>query len=445
MQNFFVKNKSIVTFLILEIVALTAFNFGNIGYIFGLAGSLLALIGLAFYVGISKNYCELLWILIPFAVLLGVSSLGAFNAYSKIYSNGISKLSNISLFLSLPLFLILGFCVRKFKDTKPKTVLFVVGGGFAAITLFGLFSTIIQYGFFYSLIYKSTPNYFYNGMPYDVTKEMFWLTGFEFSEVFIEYGSLFAILCAAFVPGLLFISPIKERNDFIICAAIGGVGLLTLAVIPNLKALIILAIIVALAAAYKFLREYKILLISLGILIVFVVLLGVTFYTMAIINAASGFKFGGILNRVFVSNRIITESTNVLQTLFKKKNGELINLFGFTSTLENEKVIIAETNIFEMELLKEIGLVGAYIFIGFVIFMGHFLYKYLRKSKDSDFIKVSLIAMVLCFFAFESVSHILKIGPHSETYTPFLRNPALLVIIFIFGYTFIAPGEEENE
>ena len=48
MQNFFVKNKSIVTFLILEVVALTAFNFGNVGHIFGIAGAVLAIFAALF-------------------------------------------------------------------------------------------------------------------------------------------------------------------------------------------------------------------------------------------------------------------------------------------------------------------------------------------------------------------------------------------------------------
>ena len=58
-DNFFVKNKSIITFLILEVVALTAFNFGNISYIFGLAGFLLALVGAFFGFEVIKDKKEL--------------------------------------------------------------------------------------------------------------------------------------------------------------------------------------------------------------------------------------------------------------------------------------------------------------------------------------------------------------------------------------------------
>ena len=197
-DNFFVKNKSIITFLILEVVALTAFNFGNISYIFGIAGAVLAVFGCLFACGISKNKNEFLWLILPVGILFLISGFGSFNGFSKSFS----AVGNISLFLSLPAFLALGFSLRKLNDVKPKTTLFIVGGGLAAITLFGLFSTIFEYGFFYSVRFKETPNYYYNGIPYDITKEMFWLSGFEFGEVYIEYGSLFAVLCASFLPGL---------------------------------------------------------------------------------------------------------------------------------------------------------------------------------------------------------------------------------------------------
>ena len=220
-ENFFVKNKSILTFLILEVVALTAFNFGNISYIFGLAGAFLAIVGVFFVLEVEKDKKKLVWIALPVGLLLVISLIGSFNEFSK----GFSILSNLSLLFALPAFLALGFFLRKLNDVKTRTVLLVIGGAFAALTLFGLFSTLIEYGFFYKLLYKDKPNYYYNGIPYDVTKEMYWLSGFSFTEVYIEYGSLFAVLTASFLPGLLFISPKQERNNFIICAAIGGVGL----------------------------------------------------------------------------------------------------------------------------------------------------------------------------------------------------------------------------
>ena len=441
-DNFFVKNKSILTFLILEIVALTAFNFGNAGYIFGLAGVLLAVFGMFFVYNIEENKKKLLWLLLPFGLLLLVSAIGSFNGFSKNFS----LLSNISLLLSLPAFLILGFVIRKLNDVKPKIVLLVVGGGLAAITFFGLASTIIQYGFFYSLIYKSKPLYFFDGWPYDVTKEMYWLNGFSFGEVFIEYGSLFALLCASFLPGLLFVSPKKERNEFIVGSVIGGIGLLTLLIIPNWKALVILVLASVFAFAFKFLKNHKKVQKILEISFVSLVGLGIIFFVIALINAATGFKFGGFLERIFEKNAVMLKCQETLKMLFYKDfNGAHTNLFGLAPYEYNKDAVLEETGIFEVQLLKEVGVLGTFIFIGFVLVMGYFLFNYIKKSKDEDSVKSINVTMLLAFFLFETLFFIASYKVHDEgSYTPFLRSPTLLVMLFLFGYTFI-PLEKEGE
>ena len=441
-DNFFVKNKSIITFLILEVVALTAFNFGNISYIFGLAGAFLAIVGCFFAYEVSKQKKEFLWLLLPVGILFLVSGIGSFNSYSKSFSS----IGNISLFLSLPAFLALGFFIRKLEDVKPKTVLFAVGGGLAAITLFGLFSTLIEYGPFYSLIYKNTPNYYYNGIPYDITKEMFWLSGFEFGEVYIEYGSLFAILCASFLPGLLFISPKKNRNDFIICALIGGIGILTLLIIPNLKAILVVALASSFAFILKFLKNHKKVQEIMGISFLAIVGLSILFFIFALTNAALGFKFTGILDRIFVSNRIMLKTQPVFEALFAKVDGQMVNLFGLQSYVYNERVLLTETSIFEVELLKEVGLFGTILFLGFVIIMGYFVWKYIKTGKDDDSVKSIVVVLLLSFFVTASMFNAVIIAPHNDvSYNPFLRSSLLLVVLFLLGYVYRAPTKEEEK
>lgn len=435
-NNFFVKNKSILTFLILEVVALTAFNFGNISHIFGIAGGVLAILGIFAVLGIEKDKKSLIPFLIPVGLLLVVSLLGSLNAFSK----GFTVTSNIGLALSLPGFFILGFVLRKFEDVKTKTVLFVVGGAIAAVTLFGLFSTIVEYGFFYRLIYKNTPNYYFDGAPYNVTKEMYWLVGFGFTEVFIEYGSLFAILSASFLPGLLFLSPKRERNEFIICALFGGIGLATLLVLPNFKAIAIFAIVSAFAFIYKFLWKNEKAKKIIGISFISLLGLAVLFFIIAIINVGVGYKFTGILNRLFVQNRFMLKVTPVIEALFKKGN-----FFGIAPLAIYDEVIKLESNMFEVQLLKEVGLIGTILFGLFLVSMGYFILQYLKKSKDSDYLKNIFIVMVLVFFVYESLFNIVLLEPHTETYDAFLRNPTLLVMLFVLGFIFVAPDKKEEK
>ena len=442
MKDFFVKNKSIVAFLILEIVALTAFNFGNVSHIFGLAGGVLAILAIVFAIFISENKKSFLPLLIPVGLLLVISFSGSLNAFSK----GFSKLSNLSVLLSLPGFMVLGFALRKFNDVKPRIVLIVVGAALAGITLFGLFSTLIEYGFFYTLRFKSTPNYYYNGIPYDVTKEMYWLSGFSFGEIYIEYGSLFAILCASFLPGLLFLSPKKDRNDFIITAGIGGVGLLSLILLPNFKALIILVVISLFALVYRFLRNNKKATKIIGILFISGVGLAVLFFIISIVNAAVGYKLPGILNRIFVENRIMQKVTPIYNALFAKHNGKLVHLFGINPIYSSGDLVVwQDSNVFEVELLKEIGLLGTFVFGAFLVVMGYFIYHYLKQSEDENHIKVIFITILLGFFIYESFFNTIVIAPHEQTYEAFLRTPTLLVMLFIFGYIFTAPFKKEEQ
>ena len=439
MQNFFVKNKSIITFLILEVIALTAFNFGNVSQIFGLAGGILAIAAMVFVVFITENKKSLIPVAIPAGLLLVISLMGSLNPFSK----GFPLLSNLSLAVALPGFFLLGFALRKFNDVKPRTVLLVAGGALAAITLFGLFSTVIEYGFFYKLIYKETPFYYYNGSPYDVTKEMYWLSGFKMGEVYIEYGNLFAVLCASFLPGLLFLSPKKDRNDFIICASIGSVGLLTLLVIPNFKVLAIVAIASAFAFIYKFLKNNKKAMKIIGICFVTGLGLGVLFFAVSLINAAAGYKLPGILNRIFVQNRIMIKVTPIYDALFTKVEGKLVHFFGAnTAYYSGDLVVWKESNIFEVELLKEIGLLGTILFGLFVVMMGYFVYHYLKRSDDHDYVKTIFVVLLLSFFIYETFFNVVSIMPHEEVFDAFLRTPTLLIVLFVFGYIFTIPTKE---
>ena len=430
-----------MTFLILEVVALTAFNFGNVSHIFGIAGAVLAIFGAFFVLSLTEDKKSLLSVFIPVGLLFVISLWGALNQFSK----GFSVLSNISLIVSLPAFLLLGFFIRKLNDVKTKTVLLVVGGALALITLFGLFSTVIEYGFFYRLIYKNTPNYYYDGIPYNVTKEMFWLSGFSFGEVYVEYGSLFAILTASFLPGLLWLSPKKERNEFIICAVIGGIGLLTLLVLPNFKAIIVLLVASLFAVIYRFLKNNKKVLKISGISFVSVLGLAVLFFAISIINAAAGYKFGGFLGKLFAQNRFMTNVTPVYDALFTKVGGKLVNFFGLTPSVINESVTWLESGVFEVQLLKELGLIGTLLFGAFLVIMGYFMLHYLSKGEDQEYSKGIFVVMILSFFIYETFFNVVSIAPHEESYSAFLRSPALLVILFIFGYIFTLPGKKEDQ
>ena len=173
-----------------------------------------------------------------------------------------------------------------------------------------------------------------------------------------------------------------------------------------------------------------------------VVGLGILFFILALVNAAIGFKFGGILARVFVNNEIMANPSKVFAAIFQK-GGK--NILGLQPYVSNDSTLLTDTHIFEVELLKEVGVPGAFLFIGFVLMMGYFMYKYIRKSEDSKQVKTTLIIMILSFFAFASFSWASIIAPHNElSYVPFLRSSLLLVMLFLLGYIYMPPVAEKE-
>lgn len=440
--SFFTKYKSLISFLMVEIVALLAFNFGGSGNsvssILMLFGVLIAIGGVIFLIGMTKEKKTLLYLIPPVFILMCISGIASFNEFSKIFSS----FSNIVLFLALPSAFIIGVCLRKFADFKMSTIILIIGGVFALLTLICLISTLASYGFFYSLKFKDTPFYFYNGEVSDVTKEMFWLNGFKFTETSIGHGSLYALLAASFLPGLLFVSYKKNKNEFLLTLLIGAVGLLALIVLPNIKAIVILLVSSIGAVIYKFGKNSEKTWKITGISLISLVSIVVLFFILSLVNVAIGYKFPGFLNKLFVTNGIMKNVTPVMELVLGNK-GE--NLLGIIPYEINQSTIFINTGIFEVELLKEIGVIGTFIFLAFGLEMFYFLFRYMRKKNDSDNIKVIVLTLLLSFFIYSSLSNEIFPYIHDELALTFLRNPLVFVILFFFGFMFYAEESKEKK
>lgn len=448
-KNFLNKNKSIVGFLILEILALVSFTFANTNDVLVIIGALISMAAFVF-VFITSSEKEEYYKLIPVVCLLFIiSGIAAFGGLRTSFS----WVSNIAVFFGLPSFFSLGFFARRLTDVKLIHVLLAIGFGFAAITLISTISTWIEYGVFYSLIYKikGVTNYYYNGVPYDVTKEMNWFIGFKFSEVSIEYGGLFALISATFLPGLLFINRKENRNEFISILAIGGVGLISLITIPNFIALLVLVIASAFAFIYKFLFKMKKLCFSLGIVVVCIIGIGFLFYGLSILNAAVGFKF---LNRIFVNNGLMKDSADVLKAAFAKNEaGQMLNILGFDlnadptfATMNRlDTLLLTNTGIFEYQIIKEVGIIGTVLFMLFLLGLIYFVYKYIKEENDGGEVKVITVVMLLAFFAFSTFKNdILPQTHNSENYIAFLRSAPLMIMMFVMGLVYFVPSKKEK-
>ncbi|MBQ0008813.1 MAG: hypothetical protein KBS97_00815 [Firmicutes bacterium] len=445
-SSFFSKYKSIITFLILEILALVSFTFANINEVFYIITTVLTICAFlfAFFTNNDrKDYLKLIPVVAGLFIISGIAAFGGF-------SHSFSLLSNVATFFALPSFFALGFFARRIGDIKFEHILLAIGFGLAAITLVGTITTWIQYGPFYAQIHKAKPIYFYDGVAYNATKEMGWLMGFRISEVAIEYGSMFAIMCAVFLPALLFIKIKEQRNLFICSAVIGGIGFISLLTIPNWKALIFLVIASLFAFVYKFLKEKKLVCNILYYIVVGIVGLGVVFFLLTILNAGIGFKFTGIFNKVMCNNFIMRPATNTLSAAFAKDiNGVPFNLFGYD--LSNQAAYIIGLNaiveeptlIFEYEVIKEVGVIGLVFVLAFFVTMFVFVTKYVKHNEDNAFVKNVIIMMLIAFLLLASFGYNVKSEPHNlNVYQPFLRSVPFMIALFLFGFTYFAPNKQ---
>lgn len=444
-KSFVQEYESIGSFLILELLALVSFGLGGVNVIFEYAGFVIALIATLFA---FKNYSKedlkpILYIGIPlFLMAIFVS----FGKYFETYSFA----ANLGCFLSIISFLAMGLSARRLKSFSAKNALYCIGAGLALLTLIGMVITWIQYGIFYSLIYKGTPNYYYNGELYSVTKEMGWLNGFKIVEISQNYGALFAVLCACFLPALLFISPKENKVQFIVFAVIGGIGLLALISIPNFIALIFVALSFASALFYKYLRENKLALkiLNYAILIIFGFAI-VVFIFMLLNNSVSGIQSmianNGFLNKVFNTNHIASSINPILEAALKP-----FNLFGI-NTLQYingykipDSVILSSSGIFEAEIIKEGGIIAFIMFVIFVVFAFSSLARYLKHSKDDNYIKVIFLSLIVGFVTYLTFfNETFPLTHNNKTYFPFTRSLPFLIILFIVGYTILPLGKNE--
>ena len=446
LSGFFNKYKSIITFLILEILALVSFTFANINEVFYLITAALSICAFVFAFFINndrKDFFKLVPVVAGLFIISGITAFGGFG-------HSFSTLSNVATFFALPAFFSLGFFARRLGGLKIEHVLLAIGFGLAAITLVGTITTWIQYGLFYTEVHKAKPVYFYEGTAYNAIKEMGWLMGFRITEVAVEYGSLFAIMCAVFLPALLFIKIKEQRNLFICSAVVGGIGFISLLTIPNWKALIFLVVASAFAFIYKFLKEKKTVCKVLYYVVVGVVGLGVLFFLITILNAAIGFKFTGFFNKVLCDNSIMRAATNTLTgAVATNLSGMPYNLFGFDLSnpaapiIGLSSIVEEPTMIFEYEVIKEVGLVGLLFVLALFAAIFVFVTRYVKSSKDNAFTKNVIVMMLVAFALLATFGFNVKIEPHNlNVYQPFLRSVPFMIALFLFGFTYFVPENE---
>ena len=456
---------SLFKFLIMELLALVCFMLGNANIVFYIVGTILTiLVGLSVVNKFSKS--ELPSLITIFVPILLISIFVSFGNFSS--SAGIA--TNLFTFLGINAFFLLGIIFRRLSKNDISKVLICIYSGFALIVFISLFYTWIRYGLFYTLIYKNTPIYYYDGELFNITKEQGWLSGLSFQEVSLQYSGLFGvILCSALVP-LSFIRIKQNKTQFILYAVFSILGILSLISIVNLEALYYLIPIIIVSVLLHLLtseqisdKTKKIIKKIVFIIVVSLITLVLVFFIFALLNAtgynaATGYSYtveptsslsisiknNWFLNKLFNNGRIMQPINAILNqavisyNLFGFKNG------GYMYPLTQDAIKF-ESHMFEIELIKEGGIFAFIILFALILLIIQLIARYFKKSKDDIVIKSTLITLVILIFIYESFSHSsFPIVHEQSSYNSFFRSLPCLIFLFVLGLIFY-PQLKNNE
>ncbi len=431
--SFVQKYDALLIFLILEALALLSFGLADANIIYRYLGFVITLALIPFAV-LFVNKKELVSLIIFSIPLIVVSLLVSYSTFTlKTMRYGF--LDNTSVFLGSLAFFVLGFVVRKIEKFKIENVLLTIGAAIALLVLISLLYSLFRYGPFHVALYKGLV-YYYDGHLYVVSNETKWLLGFEMKETLINYVNFYGALLVAALPGLLFISPKTNLRKFLLTVFIGSVGLISIIVVPNTKALIMLVPVALFALIYRFIKKkdtlqktVKIIFfvgLALGGLALFVVLLN----NLNISSIQNLLANNRLLNRLFNSNRIISPVNEVLKATFSRGG-----LFGLP--LAQIDGLVAKTGAFEFEILKEGGFFAFLFLLIFLVFVIVSSWKYLNKSEDQPFVKVIIISLLIIVLVYGSFLWTPFPFVHdSGIYVSFFRSNIYLLALFFVGFTF---------
>ena len=441
-KSFAQEYEIIGAFLVLELIALISFGFGGITSIFQYAGFIISLIATYFaFRNFSKD--DVVPLLIVGVPLLLMS---IFTSFGHSF-DGNSLLNRLGAFLGIISFLAVGLSARRIKSLNINNLVLCLAIGLGLVTLIGTFSTWVQYGFFYPLIHKEAPNYYYNGELYSIANEMSWLWNFKILEVTQNFGGLFAVLSASFLPALLFIKYKDNKVMFVALLSVSVIGLLSIITIPNVYAIIFIAISYGVALFYRFLRNNNVAIkivrtaipALFGIVIVFFV---VAILNLSVTGIGDTIANNAFLNRIFNNNGLAVELNSILGPALKSSNLFGIHRYDFTN-----QVIYSSTRSFEIEILREGGLIALILFIIFLVIAFESFSRYLKDSKDKDFIKVIFLTLLVTYVLYNSLCADVRPFTHAKSsyYEPITRSTPFLIMIFIIGFTILPKGKGEIE
>ncbi len=451
---------TIVSWIGVCLIALLAFNFGGARQqtISMILAGLIFVVGIYLFLDKKETERSPLLPLTIFFLPLGVLTLLTIVSFFWISLGKSSIILNILSALGFVGAILIGMDLRKSPKMPKHAMAYAIMAGLLLLTLANLIASLSDYGFFYMSRYKGMV-YFIDGVKQEISKEMAILDGFTVAYVSPEYGSLPLFLLASTLCASLFIKPKEEKVFFCGGLIAGGIGLLSLVLLGNVYALILLVPVYFLAAILRFFVKGKkvplweriiaiILLLAVFVLVLFVIVVaakGNNIYASSKLLSKI-FNNGKLLQGVNRTINAVLGQGSWLRVLLGMPAYDVMNFaeIGSSTSLTvsdwmGKDVAWTSFNLhtFEFSALMETGIVGFFSLAVFMVFLFPMFSRYIRSEEGISGDRYIYLALVLSFFLYQSfMSDALPFIEITTYVSPFVLNPTFMLILSIVGYAY---------
>ena len=442
------KYGAAVSFLAMEIFALLAFSFGNNYVIYGAISLALMILLILFNIKEIKvdGVSSIAFFILPLFLFTLITALGTYmkaHAYRGDY--------NTAQLIFIPLGLIpiafSGYLLSIDKTFKISTFLLVIYSALAILVLINLLVNLVNFGFFYTIIYKGYHMY-YGGTMSDITVDhmAYTLEGLRFIEVKMEHYVLYPALLLTSSIALLFISPKENKKLFIIYSIFTGVALLSLILVPSILGLLVFLLAIIIDVVIYLVRKFpKVRKPFKIVLIVGLILAGLLLLTV-ILNNQDSISFvrnitssNSLFNKLFNTNRYIVRYNALVNNVL---TGDKFFGYAVDNAIELNEVHSSGSLVFDLFMMSGVVGVIAVIFMFFYGFRG--FKKYFTTENDNFYVKAGLIAFVSMFIIYSLFFNEVEYAIYYTIYQPVFMTGPFMITLFIFCYV-LSKGKEKIE
>ena len=449
------KYSAAITFLALEFIALIAFNFSGSFVVFGALSLTLMVLLVLFNIGEIKvnGLSNVGLFFIPLFMFVLLTAISPYSMpHMKLGDFSVAEICFIPLGI-LPIAFI-GYLLSIDRNFKIKNLLIVVFGALAIYTLLNLIVNLINFGAFYTIVYKGYHLY-YGGLisQLPVNDFAYTLEGFKFIEVEMSHYVLYPALLLTSSVMLLYLSPRKEKVSFIVYAVYTLIAVLSLILVPSLlslSAIIVVALLLLVIFLGKqFVKSRKVFKI---VLFIFLGIFGVGYLVYLLNNQAfaSGISNiianNGLLNKLFNTNKYAQAYNPTITNIFNSNH-----IFGFAS-IEVAYEVYEELHLsggFIFDTFMTSGVFGAIALFAFIIIGFKSFKKYFYSHSDEFHYGALMLLFAIVFIGYSTFFNSGEYALYYRIYRPiYMTAPFMLVTLFFVysyskGHPYIQPVKEE--